>query len=89
MNYIHILPTEEQHLVTFWGSSKYANVFEAGAEQDQYFLSQEVKSWLVKNDMKVFVTYGCGDMGGGIPEFSIQFLTAADAALFIDTWSKK
>lgn len=85
MNYVYVPPTKEKHLVTFW-EHEHPNIFEAGPGWDQYFLTQDVKSWLVKNDIKVFVTYDCGDMGGGIPEFTLEFLSQEDAQQFIEAW---
>ena len=87
MKYIYKPATTEKHFVTFW-RYEYPKIFETGAEEDQYFLAQDVKSWLVKNDIKVFVTYDCGDMGGGEPIFNIEFLTESDARLFVDKWSR-
>lgn len=85
MKYVYVPPTKEKHLVTFW-EHEHPNIFEAGPGWDQYFLTQDVKSWLVKNDIKVFVTYDCGDMGGGIPEFTLEFLSQEDAQQFIEAW---
>lgn len=85
MKYIKQPATTEKHYVTFWGND-YPKVFEEGSHQDQYFLSQAVKSWLVVNDIKIFVTYNCGDMGGGVPEFTLEFLSESDAMQFIEAW---
>ena len=87
MNYV-CESAVEKHSVTFWGSD-YPNMFEEGANEDQYFLTQNVKSWLTKNDIKVFVSYNCGDMGGGVPEFKLDFTNKQDAQMFVDTWSTK
>lgn len=89
MQYHYEPPVEASYTVNFWGNQKHKHLFEPGAHQDEYFLSQDVKSWLVQNDIKVFVTYGCGDMGGGIPEFNIEFQSESDAKLFMDRWNNK
>ncbi len=89
MQYIHTPAREASYTVSFWGGTKNKHLFEPGANEDEYFLSQDVKSWLVKNDIKVFVTYGCGDWGGGVPEFSIEFQSESDAKLFIEHWNTK
>lgn len=85
MKYGYTPATKERHTVSFWEHEN-PNVFEEGSVVDQYFLKQEIKSWLVKTGIKVFVTYDCGDMGGGIPEFTLEFENEQDAHQFIQQW---
>ena len=85
MKYTYTPAKRERHTVTFWQDEN-PHIFEAGSAEDQYFLSQDVKSWLVKNGIKVFVSYNCGDMGGGTPEFTIEFLSEQEARQFVEEW---
>lgn len=66
--------------------SDYPDMFESSAENDSYFLTQEVKSWLVKNDIKVFVKYVAD--GDSPVKFNIRFQTAQDASDFMDEYAR-
>lgn len=86
MIYIYTPPTKEQHTVTFW-QHEHRDLVEEGTEFDQYFLSQKVKAWLEEKNIQVIVTYDCGDMGGGEPEFTLKFESMEDAKQFVDAWA--
>lgn len=88
MRYEYIPSTQEDHVVRFFGDLEHHHLFEPGGESGQYFLSQTVKSWLVANDMKVFVKYDRHEDKHRLPEFRISFQSRQDAEFFVETWSQ-
>lgn len=87
MKYRYVKPRREKHYVTFdqW---THKNLVEPGANYGEWTLTQELKSWLVKENIKVFVEYDSGDWGEGPPTVTVEFLNGADAKLFVETWDK-
>lgn len=63
----------------------YPDMFESSFDTNSYFLTQEVKSWLVKNNIKVFVRYETQPYD---VKFSIKFESADDASQFMDKFAK-
>lgn len=64
----------------------YPDMFESSIENDSYFLTQEVKSWLVKNDIKVFVKY-VSESDNSV-KFIIRFQSPQDASEFMDEYAR-
>lgn len=84
MEYHHVSPTGDKSVVHFY-HSHYPKVFEKSFGDDQFFLTEEVKSWLVQNDIKVFVKYEENEVG---TLFKVQFQTTQDAADFMTRWAR-
>ena len=89
MKYVFIPSKKEEHVVVFRGDSDHEHIFDKSSKANEFFLKQEVKSWLVKNDIKIFVTYTCNVTDGSIPEFTIKFQNKADAEQFVEYWDQK
>lgn len=75
-------PNGDTDIVEF-DYSDYPNIFERSFEEDTYFFSQEVKSWLVKNDIKVFVRY---KTDGDNTRFFLKFQSVQDVSAFMDEY---
>jgi hypothetical protein len=61
------------------------NLVEPSSQQGEWNLTQDVKSWLATNNIKVFMKYTNGDS----PTITMDFPSQDDANYFIDTWGKK
>jgi hypothetical protein len=72
-------------LTVEFAQSDYPDMFESSIENDSYFLTQEVKSWLAKNDIKVFVKYFTDDTS---VKFAVRFQTPQDASEFMDEYAR-
>jgi hypothetical protein len=60
------------------------NLVEPSPQPNEWNLTQDVKSWLATNNIKVFTKYTNGEY----PTFTIDFTSRDDAQLFMNTWSK-
>lgn len=61
------------------------NLVEPSSQKDEWTLTQNVKSWLAINNIKVFMKYTIGDS----PTITMDFPSPDDANYFIETWGKK
>ncbi len=88
MKYTYKKPRKEKHIVSFhqW---EHKSLVEPGPNYGEWNLTQEVKSWLATNNIKVFVKYNCGDWGEGPPTVKMEFLAESDARDFMETWGTK
>lgn len=84
MIYHHQTNTGHKLVITF-RYSEYPDIVEPSVEDGKYFLTQDVKSWLVKNNIKVFVKY---DSTATDVEFFIKFEDPSDALMFITKYGK-
>lgn len=82
MIYYHNKPNGDEFIIEFY-NHEYPNMFERSFSDNSYFLTQDVKSWLVKNNIKVFVNHVAEDQ---YTKFSIKFQSAQDAGDFIDEY---
>lgn len=83
MEYWHNKPNGDKFVIEFY-HHKYPDLFERSFSDNSYFLTQDVKSWLVKNDIKVFVTHTLEDQ---YTKFSIKFQSPTDAKEFMDEYA--
>jgi hypothetical protein len=61
------------------------NLVEPSSKPGEWTLTQDVKSWLATNNIKVFMKYTVGDT----PSITMDFPSKDDAEYFINTWSKQ
>lgn len=62
-------------------------LIEPGAKPYDWTITEQLKSWLSTNSIKVFVEHFCGDSGTDSPITTFRFQTTADAQHFYDHWS--
>ena len=60
------------------------NLVEPSSKPGEWTLTQDVKSWLATNNIKVFMKYTPDDS----PTITMDFPSQADANYFIETWGK-
>jgi hypothetical protein len=87
MKYQYTKPTKAKHIVSFY-QSNHPELIESGSCHGVWNLTQEVKSWLATNNIKVFVDYDSGKWGEEPLTVIIEFQTEDDAMHFIETWNK-
>lgn len=83
MIYYHEKPNGERFTIEF-KHCDYPSIFERSFD-NQVFLSQDVKAWLVKNNIKVFVEHK-HEKENVI--YSIRFQSPQDASEFMDEYAK-
>lgn len=86
MMYWHNKPNGDNFIIEFY-HHEYPDIFERSFQEDTYFLSQDVKSWLVKNDIKVFVQFEVEKTLASDVKFCIKFQSASDAGEFMDEYA--
>ena len=62
----------------------HTNLVEPSSKQGEWTLTQDVKSWLATNNIKVFMKHTSGDL----PTITMDFPSHSDATYFIETWGK-
>ncbi len=61
------------------------HLVEPSPQPNEWNLTQDVKSWLVTNNIKVFMKYTHEDS----PTFTVDFSSQDDANFFMANWGKK
>lgn len=62
----------------------HTNLIEPSSKPSEWTLTQDVKSWLATNNIKVFMKYTPDDS----PTITMDFPSPDDANYFIETWGK-
>jgi hypothetical protein len=73
-------------LVTFDYASYHHVLIEPGPHAYEWSITQQLKSWLSTNNVKVFIDYDCGDFGESSPVTTFEFVNEADARSFYEYW---
>ncbi len=75
--------------VTFDYAPYHHILIEPGAKPYSWVFTQQLKSWLSTNMIKVFTDFNCGDFGESSPITTLRFLKQQDAQEFYDTWNRE
>lgn len=61
-------------------------LIEPGPKEYDWTITEQLKSWLSTNSVKIFVDHNCGDTGTSSPTTTFRFQTTADTQHFYDYW---
>ena len=75
--------------VTFNYAPYHHVLIEPGPRDYDWVFTQQFKSWLSTNMIKVFTDFDCGDFGESSPITTLRFQTPQDAQEFYTAWNRE